>query len=51
MIPIVTIPLTVLAVAVPFYYMGLSFNVMSLGGLACSRSAHRRGDCGGGADT
>jgi Cu(I)/Ag(I) efflux system membrane protein CusA/SilA len=39
MIPIVTIPLTVLAVAVPFYYMGLSFNVMSLGGLAIAAGA------------
>jgi Cu(I)/Ag(I) efflux system membrane protein CusA/SilA len=39
MIPIVTIPLTVLAVAVPFYYMGFSFNVMSLGGLAIAAGA------------
>jgi copper/silver efflux system protein len=39
MIPIVTIPLTVFAVAVPFYYMGLSFNVMSLGGLAIAAGA------------
>ena len=38
-IPIVTIPLTVLVVAVPFYFMGLSFNVMSLGGLAIAAGA------------
>jgi copper/silver efflux system protein len=38
-IPIVTIPLTVLAVAVPFYFMGLSFNVMSLGGIAIAAGA------------
>jgi len=29
-----TIPITVPAVAVPFHLMGLSFNVMSLGGIA-----------------
>jgi len=38
-IPIVTIPLTLLAVAVPFHLMGLSFNVMSLGGLAIAAGA------------
>jgi len=38
-IPIVTIPLTVFVVAVPFYYMGLSFNVMSLGGIAIAAGA------------
>jgi Cu(I)/Ag(I) efflux system membrane protein CusA/SilA len=38
-IPIVTIPLTVLAVAVPFHLMGLSFNVMSLGGIAIATGA------------
>ena len=38
-IPIVTIPLTVLAVAVPFHLMGLSFNVMSLGGIAIAAGA------------
>src|SRR5215831_12053102 len=38
-IPIVTIPLTVLTVAVPFKLMGLSFNVMSLGGIAIAIGA------------
>jgi Cu(I)/Ag(I) efflux system membrane protein CusA/SilA len=38
-IPIVTIPLTALAVAVPFHLMGLSFNVMSLGGIAIATGA------------
>ncbi|HEY6374573.1 MAG TPA: CusA/CzcA family heavy metal efflux RND transporter [Edaphobacter sp.] len=38
-IPILTIPLTVLAVAVPFHLMGLSFNVMSLGGIAIAVGA------------
>jgi copper/silver efflux system protein len=38
-IPIVTIPLTVLVVAVPFHLMGLSFNVMSLGGIAIATGA------------
>lgn len=38
-IPILTIPLTVLAVAVPFHLMGLSFNVMSLGGIAIATGA------------
>ena len=38
-IPILTIPLTVLAVAVPFHLMGLSFNVMSLGGIAIAAGA------------
>jgi Cu(I)/Ag(I) efflux system membrane protein CusA/SilA len=38
-IPIVTIPLTVLAVAVPFHLLGLSFNVMSLGGIAIATGA------------
>jgi Cu(I)/Ag(I) efflux system membrane protein CusA/SilA len=35
----VTIPLTILAVAVPFHLMGLSFNVMSLGGIAIATGA------------
>ncbi len=39
MIPIVTIPLTLLAAAVPFHLMGLSFNVMSLGGIAIAAGA------------
>ncbi len=34
LIPILTIPLTVLIVAVPFHLLGMSFNVMSLGGIA-----------------
>jgi copper/silver efflux system protein len=38
-IPIATIPLTVLVVAVPFHLMGLSFNVMSLGGIAIAAGA------------
>ena len=38
-IPILTIPLTVLAVAVPFHLMGLSFNVMSMGGIAIAAGA------------
>ena len=38
-IPILTIPLTVLAVVVPFHLMGLSFNVMSLGGIAIAAGA------------
>jgi copper/silver efflux system protein len=38
-IPILTIPLTVLAVAVPFHLLGLSFNVMSLGGIAIAAGA------------
>lgn len=38
-IPIVTIPLTALAVAVPFHWMGMSFNVMSLGGIAIAAGA------------
>jgi len=38
-IPVLTIPLTVLAVAVPFHLMGLSFNVMSLGGIAIAVGA------------
>jgi copper/silver efflux system protein len=38
-IPIVTIPLTVLIVAVPFHLMGMSFNVMSLGGIAIAAGA------------
>ncbi len=38
-IPIVTIPLTVLVVGVPFHLMGLSFNVMSLGGIAIATGA------------
>jgi Cu(I)/Ag(I) efflux system membrane protein CusA/SilA len=39
LIPILTIPLTVLAVAVPFHLMGISFNVMSLGGIAIAAGA------------
>src|SRR3954452_4382474 len=38
-IPIITIPLTVLIVAVPFHLMGMSFNVMSLGGIAIAAGA------------
>src|SRR6185369_11945714 len=38
-IPIITIPLTVLIVAVPFHLMGISFNVMSLGGIAIAAGA------------
>ena len=38
-IPILTIPVTVVAVAVPFHLMGLSFNVMSLGGIAIAAGA------------
>jgi Cu(I)/Ag(I) efflux system membrane protein CusA/SilA len=38
-IPILTIPLTVLTVAVPFHWMGMSFNVMSLGGIAIAAGA------------
>lgn len=38
-IPILTIPLTILAVAVPFHLMGMSFNVMSLGGIAIAAGA------------
>ena len=38
-IPILTIPLTVLAAAVPFRLMGLSFNAMSLGGIAIAAGA------------
>jgi Cu(I)/Ag(I) efflux system membrane protein CusA/SilA len=38
-IPLLTIPLTVLAVAVPFHLLGLSFNVMSLGGIAIAIGA------------
>ena len=38
-IPILTIPLTVLTVAVPFHLMGMSFNVMSLGGIAIAAGA------------
>jgi copper/silver efflux system protein len=38
-IPILTIPLTVLTVAVPFHLMGMSFNVMSLGGIAVAVGA------------
>jgi Cu(I)/Ag(I) efflux system membrane protein CusA/SilA len=38
-IPIVTIPLTVLIVAVPFHLLGMSFNVMSLGGIAIAAGA------------
>ncbi len=38
-IPILTIPLTVLTVAVPFRLMGMSFNVMSLGGIAIATGA------------
>ena len=38
-IPIVTIPLTLLAMLVPFRLLGLSFNVMSLGGIAIAVGA------------
>ena len=38
-IPIITIPLTVLAVVVPFRLMGISFNAMSLGGIAIAAGA------------
>jgi Cu(I)/Ag(I) efflux system membrane protein CusA/SilA len=38
-IPILTIPLAVLAVFVPFHLMGISFNVMSLGGIAIAVGA------------
>ncbi len=38
-IPILTIPLTVLTVAVPFHLLGMSFNVMSLGGIAIAAGA------------
>jgi Cu(I)/Ag(I) efflux system membrane protein CusA/SilA len=38
-IPILTIPLTILTVAVPFHLMGMSFNVMSLGGIAIAAGA------------
>jgi Cu(I)/Ag(I) efflux system membrane protein CusA/SilA len=38
-IPILTIPLAVLAVFVPFHLLGLSFNVMSLGGIAIAIGA------------
>jgi Cu(I)/Ag(I) efflux system membrane protein CusA/SilA len=38
-IPILTIPLTLLAVIVPFRALGVSFNVMSLGGLAIAAGA------------
>jgi copper/silver efflux system protein len=39
LIPILTLPATIFAVAVPFYYMRLSFNVMSLGGIAIAAGA------------
>ncbi|MCC7153260.1 MAG: efflux RND transporter permease subunit [Bryobacterales bacterium] len=39
LIPVVTIPLTLLAVAAPFHLLGLSFNVMSLGGIAIAVGA------------
>ena len=39
LIPILTIPLTLLIVAVPFHLIGLSFNVMSLGGIALAAGA------------
>jgi copper/silver efflux system protein len=39
LVPILTIPLTVLAVVGPFHLMGLSFNVMSLGGIAIATGA------------
>ncbi len=38
-VPSVTMSLTILAVAVPFHLMGLSFNVMSLGGIAIATGA------------
>jgi Cu(I)/Ag(I) efflux system membrane protein CusA/SilA len=38
-IPILTVPLTVLVVIGPFHLMGLSFNVMSLGGIALATGA------------
>jgi Cu(I)/Ag(I) efflux system membrane protein CusA/SilA len=39
LIPILTIPLTLLAVVLPFRALGLSFNVMSLGGIAIAAGA------------
>jgi Cu(I)/Ag(I) efflux system membrane protein CusA/SilA len=39
LIPILTIPITVLAVIGPFHLIGLSFNVMSLGGIALATGA------------
>jgi Cu/Ag efflux pump CusA len=39
LIPILTIPITVLVVIVPLHLMGLSFNVMSLGGIALAAGA------------
>src|SRR5262249_20421581 len=38
-IPILTTPLTVLLVAVPFHLMGYSFNVMSMCGIAIATGA------------
>jgi Cu(I)/Ag(I) efflux system membrane protein CusA/SilA len=38
-IPIVTVPLTLLVVILPFRLLGLSFNVMSLGGIAIAVGA------------
>jgi Cu(I)/Ag(I) efflux system membrane protein CusA/SilA len=34
LIPIITLPIAVLATFVPFYYLGLTANIMSLGGIA-----------------
>jgi Cu(I)/Ag(I) efflux system membrane protein CusA/SilA len=39
LIPILTIPITVLVVIGPFHLAGLSFNVMSLGGIALATGA------------
>ncbi len=39
LIPILTIPLTLLVVVVPLRFMGVSFNVMSLGGIAIAAGA------------
>ena len=38
-IPIVTVPLTLLVLILPFRLLGLSFNVMSLGGIAIAAGA------------
>jgi Cu(I)/Ag(I) efflux system membrane protein CusA/SilA len=34
LIPIITLPLAVVATFIPFYYLGLTSNIMSLGGIA-----------------
>jgi Cu(I)/Ag(I) efflux system membrane protein CusA/SilA len=38
-IPVLTIPLVILGALVPFHFLGLSFNVMSLGGIAIAVGA------------